>query len=108
MEWIEPSTNNVIVENSKIGKHIVLVPIAFVSEHSETLVELDIEYKKLAINNGCKQYTRIPALGTNEDFIKCMSELIIKKDKYKFNNYLSPPKIQCPSHLKKCPCLNHE
>ena len=96
------------LNNSKIGTHIVLVPIAFVSEHSETLVELDIEYKKLAMDNGCKQYTRIPALGTNEDFIKSMSELIIKKDEYKFNDYLYPPKIKCPSHLKKCPCLNYE
>ena len=108
LRWIEPSTDSVIVENSKIGKHIVLVPIAFVSEHSETLVELDIEYKKLAIDNGCKQYTRISALGTNENFIKAMSELIIKKNEYKFNDYLHPPKIKCPSHLKKCPCLNYE
>jgi len=108
LKWIGPSTDNVIVENSKIGKHIVLVPIAFVSEHSETLVELDIEYKKLAIDNGCKQYTRIPALGTNNDFIKAMSELIIKKNEYKFNDYLYPPKTKCPAHLKKCPCLNYE
>ena len=108
LKWIKPATDNVIVENSKIGKHIVLVPIAFVSEHSETLVELDIEYKKLAIDNGCKQYTRIPALGTNEDFIKAMSELIIKKNEYKFNDYLYPPIIKCPSHFKKCPCLNYE
>ena len=108
LKWIGPSTDNTIIENSKIGKHIVLVPIAFVSEHSETLVELDIEYKKLAMDNGCKQYTRIPALGTNEDFIKSMSELIIKKDEYKFNDYLYPPKINCPPHLKKCPCLNYE
>ena len=108
LKWIGPSTDNVIVENSKIGKHIVLVPIAFVSEHSETLVELDIEYKKLATDNGCKQYTRIPALGTNEEFIKSMSELIIKKDEYKFNDNLYPPKIKCPSYLKKCPCLNYE
>jgi len=106
LKWIGPSTENIIIENSKIGKHIVLVPIAFVSEHSETLVELDIKYKKLAEDNGCKQYTRIPALGTNEDFIKAMSDLIIKKDEYKFNDYLYPPKTQCPTHLKKCPCLN--
>jgi len=106
LKWIGPSTDNIIVENSKIGKHIVLVPIAFVSEHSETLVELDIEYKKLAEDNGCKQYTRVPALGTNEDFIKGMSELIIKKDEYKFNDYINSPKIQCPPHLKKCACLN--
>ncbi len=106
LKWIGPSTDSVIIENSKIGKHIVLVPIAFVSEHSETLVELDIEYKKLATDNGCIQYTRVPALGTNEHFIKAMSELIInKKDKYKINENF-PPKIQCPSNFKKCHCLN--
>ena len=108
LKWIGPSTDNIIIENSKIGKHIVLVPIAFVSEHSETLVELDIEYKELADANGCKNYTRVPALGTNENFIKAMSELIIKKDEYKINGGLYSPKIQCPSNFKKCPCLNYE
>ena len=108
LKWIGPSTDDIIVENSKIGKHIVLVPIAFVSEHSETLVELDIEYKKLAEDNGCKQYTRVPALGINEDFINAMSLLILKKNEYKLNEHLYPPKNRCPSHLKKCPCLNYE
>ena len=108
LKWIGPSTETIIIENSKIGKHIVLVPIAFVSEHSETLVELDIEYKEIADANGCKNYTRVPALGINEDFIKAMSELIIKKNEYKFNENLYPPKIQCPSNFKKCPCLNYE
>jgi ferrochelatase len=108
LKWIGPSTETIIIENSKIGKHIVLVPIAFVSEHSETLVELDIEYKEIADANGCKNYTRIPALGINEDFIKAMSELIIKKNEYKINENLYPPKIQCPSNFKKCPCLNYE
>jgi len=108
LKWIGPSTETTIIENSKIGKHIVLVPIAFVSEHSETLVELDIEYKEIADANGCKNYTRIPALGINEDFIKAMSELIIKKNKYKINENLYLPKIQCPSNFKKCPCLNYE
>ena len=74
----------------------------------ETLVELDIEYKKLAEDNGCKHYTRVPALGINEDYIKAMSELIIKKEKYKLNEDLYPPKIKCPSNLKKCPCINYE
>jgi len=108
LKWIGPSTEDIIIENSKIGKHIVLVPIAFVSEHSETLVELDIEYKEIADSNGCKNYTRVPALGINEDFIKAMSELIIKKNDYKINESLYPPKIQCPSNFKKCPCLNYE
>ena len=108
LKWIGPSTEDIIIKNSKIGKHIVLVPIAFVSEHSETLVELDIEYKEIADANGCKNYTRVPALGINEDFIKAMSELIIKKNEYKFSENLYPPKIQCPSNFKKCPCLNYE
>ncbi|NMN67288.1 ferrochelatase [Candidatus Pelagibacter ubique] len=108
LKWIGPSTEDIIIENSKIGKHIVLVPIAFVSEHSETLVELDIEYKEIADANGCKNYTRVPALGINEDFIKAMSELIIKKNEYKISENLYPPKMQCPSNFKKCPCLNYE
>jgi len=108
LKWIKPSTEDIIVENAKIGKHIVLVPVAFVSEHSETLVELDIEYKEIADANGCKNYTRVPALGINEDFIKAISELIIKKNEYKINESLYPPKIQCPSNFKKCPCLNYE
>ena len=108
LKWIGPSTEDVIVENSKLEKHIVLVPIAFVSEHSETLVELDIEYKELADKNGCKNYTRVPALATNENFIKAMSKLIIKKEEYNFNNKLYPPKVRCPNNFKKCPCLNYE
>jgi ferrochelatase len=108
LKWIGPSTEEIIIENSKIGKHIVLVPIAFVSEHSETLVELDIEYKEIADANGCKNYTRVPALGINDDFIKAISELIIKKNDYKINENLCAPKIQCPSNFKKCPCLSYE
>ena len=106
MDW--PSTEDIIVENSKAGKHIVLVPIAFVSEHSETLVELDIEYKEIADKNGCKNYTRVPALGTNKYYIKAMSDLIIKKQDHYFNGVLFPPKIQCPNQFIKCPCLNYE
>ena len=108
LKWIGPSTDNIIIENSKLGKHIVLVPIAFVSEHSETLVELDIEYKELADKNGCKNYTRVPALGTNKDFIKAMSELIIKKNNYNFDGKLFPPKIRCPNTFNKCPCIDHD
>ena len=106
LKCIGPSTEDVIVENSKKGKHLVIVPIAFVSEHSETLVELDIEYEKLAKKNGCKNYTRIEALGINEYFIESLSDLILYKDHYKFKDNLYPPKNRCPSNFTKCPCLN--
>ena len=108
LKWIGPSTEDVIVENSKIGKKIVLVPIAFVSEHSETLVELDIEYKELADKNGCVEYLRIPALGVNVNFISSLSNLVINKEDNKLTENLYPPKTQCPTNFKKCPCLNYE
>ena len=104
-QWqVEQSVDRIV----KLGKHIVLVPVAFVSEHSETLVELDIEYRELAEKNGCKNYSRVPALGTNENYIKAMSDLIINIQDYNFNGDLFPPKIQCPNQFKKCPCLNYE
>jgi protoporphyrin/coproporphyrin ferrochelatase len=105
LKWIGPSTEDIIIENSKLNKNIILVPIAFVSEHSETLVELDIEYKELAIKNGCNEYIRVPALGTNEGFIKSLSSLVINKEDNKFSENLYPPKTQCPNIFKKCPCL---
>ena len=104
LKWIGPSTDDIIIENSKLGKNIIIVPIAFVSEHSETLVELDIEYKKIAEENGCKSYSRVPAIGINENYIKSMSELILNKEIYKFKNDIYPPKTQCPSNFNKCPC----
>jgi ferrochelatase len=106
LKWIEPSTEDVIVKNSKLNKHLVIVPIAFVSEHSETLVELDIEYEKLAKINGCSNYTRIEALGVNENFIDGLSDLILNKEDYKLTDRLYPPKNRCPSNFIKCPCLN--
>ncbi len=106
LKWIGPSTEDVIIQNSKLKKHLVIVPIAFVSEHSETLVELDIEYEMLAKTNGCVGYTRIEALGVNENFIDGLSDLIINKEDYKLTDVLYPPKNRCPSNFTKCPCLN--
>ena len=105
LKWIGPSTDDIIIENSKLGKKIVLVPIAFVSEHSETLVELDIEYRELADKNGCKEYIRVPALGTNKDFINSLFNLIINKNINKLSNNLYAPKTTCPNQFLKCPCL---
>ena len=105
LKWIGPSTDNIIIENAKLGKHIVIVPVAFVSEHSETLVELDIEYKKLAQQNGCDKYTRIPALGINDAFIESLFNLVINKNENQFNNKIFTPKNKCPSNFEKCFCL---
>jgi ferrochelatase len=101
MKWIGPPTDEVIIKYSKEKKGIVLVPVAFVSEHSETLVELDIEYKKLAEENGCSFYKRVAALGTEENFIKGLTEIVLKKETR--GNFVSS--LMCPNKYTKCPCL---
>ena len=101
LKWIEPFTDEVIIRNSKEKKGIVIVPVAFVSEHSETLVELDIEYKKLAEKNGCSFYKRVPALGIEENFIKGLAELVLQPQTR--GDFVSS--ITCPNKFAKCPCL---
>ncbi len=100
LKWIGPSTDEVIIKNSREKKGIVIVPVAFVSEHSETLVELDIEYKKLAEKNGCSFYKRVPALGVEESFIKSLTELVLRKETR--GNFVSS--VMCPNKFIKCPC----
>ena len=90
-----------IIKYSNEKKGIVIVPIAFVSEHSETLVELDIEYKKLAEKNGCSFYKRVPALGIEENFIKGLTELVLQPQTRR--DFVSP--IMCVNKFVKCPCL---
>ena len=76
LKWIEPSTEAVIHEVALAGRPIVVVPIAFVSEHSETLVELDIEYRKLADEAGAPCYRRVPTVGADEAFIAGLADLV--------------------------------
>ncbi len=101
LKWIKPSTDEIIIKYSKEKKGIVIVPIAFVSEHSETLVELDIKYKKLAEKNGCGFYKRVPTLGIEKSFIKGLTELVLKQETR--GNFVSS--LICPNKYVKCPCL---
>ena len=101
LKWIGPSTDTVIASEAKKNKIIVVVPVAFVSEHSETLVELDIEYKKLAIENGSKAYVRVPAVTANQDFINSLKSSILNTSVC--NQFTSS--IKCPVKYKKCPRL---
>jgi protoporphyrin/coproporphyrin ferrochelatase len=77
LEWIGPSTDDEIIRAGADNKKIIMVPVAFVSEHSETLVELDIEYKELANENNIKDYIRIGTVGNREKFIAGLAKLVI-------------------------------
>ncbi|MGE3967662.1 MAG: ferrochelatase [Dongiaceae bacterium] len=76
LEWIRPYTDEEVRSAARAGRPIVLVPIAFVSEHSETLVELDIEYRELAEREGAPAYCRVPAVGTAPEFIAGLGALL--------------------------------
>lgn len=77
LKWLSPSSEDEIVNAAKEGISVIIVPIAFVSDHSETLVELDIEYKELFEEHSTKQYIRVPALNYNKNFILALKNQII-------------------------------
>jgi ferrochelatase len=76
MKWIGPSTEDEIEAASAQGLALVVTPIAFVSEHIETLVELDHEYREVAFGAGCPVYIRVPALGVAPGFIRGLGRIV--------------------------------
>jgi protoporphyrin/coproporphyrin ferrochelatase len=74
--WIGPATEDVIAEAGAEGKSLLVVPIAFVSEHSETLVELDIDYRDRAKAAGVPEYLRVPTVQCDPRFIGGLSDLV--------------------------------
>jgi protoporphyrin/coproporphyrin ferrochelatase len=77
VKWLEPFTNDVIVQFGKQGiNDVLVVPISFVSEHIETLYELDILYKKVAAEAGVANFRRVPALNSDPVFIRALADLV--------------------------------
>jgi ferrochelatase len=76
LDWIGPSTDAEIRRAGADGVSVVVCPVAFVSEHSETLVELDIEYRHLAAQTGVPQYVRVPTVGCDPLFIEGLARLV--------------------------------
>ncbi|HVY16373.1 MAG TPA: ferrochelatase [Rhodopila sp.] len=75
-KWIDPSTDAEIARAAKDGTAVLVVPIAFVSEHSETLVELDVEYRHLAERLGVPGYFRVPTQNADAAFIASLAGLV--------------------------------
>ena len=76
LAWLEPATVDELDRAGRDRAPVVLVPIAFVSEHSETLVELDVTYREHAERAGVPAYHRVPALGTHPAFIEALAGLV--------------------------------
>ena len=78
LEWLGPATDAEIRRAGGDGKGLIVAPIAFVSEHSETLVELDIEYAKLAHEAGVPDYRRAATVSADPTFIEGLAGLVRK------------------------------
>jgi len=103
LKWLEPSTDSEIRRAGADGKGVIVAPIAFVSEHSETLVELDIEYSKLAREAGVPDYRRSPTVSADQTFIDGLAGLVRKAVVAMTTGagIISDEEI-CPSGLGKC------
>jgi len=79
VEWLQPYTEDAIQELGQQGvQDMVVVPISFVSEHIETLQEIDMEYREVAESAGIHNFRRVPALNTHSQFIDGMADLTIE------------------------------
>ncbi len=77
--WLEPDTVKFLRANAR-GRAVVTVPIAFVSEHLETLYDLDILAREAAEKGGASAYLRVPALGTRLDFVAALAGIVRRGD----------------------------
>jgi ferrochelatase len=99
MQWLTPSTVDAIGEASNDGRGVLIVPIAFVSEHVETLVELDHEYAALAREQGLPFYLRAPAVGDDLAFIEGLAETAIAA---LGRPGAAPQGASCPKGFARC------
>ena len=96
LEWIGPSLDLELNRAGRDGVGVVVVPIAFVSEHSETLVELDIEYRKKADALKLPIYVRVPALSVEENFINGLVDIVE-------TSLIAGDEIRCQAGERQCP-----
>jgi ferrochelatase len=100
MKWIGPSTIETIEQAGRDRKGVLVTPIAFVSEHSETLVELDRDYRELAERAGVPLYLRAPAIGVQPAFISALSRMVVEALS---KSGVCPGAGACDRPFKDCP-----
>jgi ferrochelatase len=99
MKWIGPSTMEAIEAAGRDGLGVIIDPVAFVSEHVETLVELDRDYYELAERMGVRPYLRVPALGREPLFIEGLANLVVRA---LGRSGVEPGASACPAQFSRC------
>lgn len=102
LKWIGPATDAEVIRAGGDGAALVVVPVAFVSEHAETLVELDMDYRRLAEAHHVPAYIRVPALGTDPAFIDCLAQLVRTARMAEAPVCSAMGGRRCPESLVKC------
>ena len=76
LPWLTPSTETELHQAGADGVDVAVYPLAFVSEHSETLIELDVEYAEIAEEAGIEAYLRVPTVGVHTAFIDELAQRV--------------------------------
>lgn len=100
-KWLEPGTESELRRAGAERRGAIVVPISFVSEHSETLVELDMDYAKLADDSGVPHYLRAATARTNQAFIDGLAELVLRAARSKHPVTCGSGRI-CPAQFVNC------
>ena len=108
LEWIAPSLDEELARAAADGTGVAVLPIAFVSEHSETLVELDIEYAGRARELKLPQYIRVPAVGAHPSFISALAHQVLSVAARGDEPAPADGVRLCPEGWRKCPCAPPE
>lgn len=102
-KWIGPSTEQELERAAHDRVAVLVCPIAFVSEHSETLVELDVEYREVAERLGIPGYFRVPAQNSDPGFIAALRELVLRARASGRSLCSFAGARQCPRAFGDCP-----
>lgn len=98
LKWLGPSTAEAIAEAARDGLGVLVDPVSFVSEHVETLVELDRDYAELARRAGMSAYLRAPTVGTHAAFIDGLAGAIERS----LERRTAPDGATCPACFSRC------
>ncbi|MBI1954134.1 MAG: ferrochelatase [Proteobacteria bacterium] len=93
--WLKPDTQEEVKKTAEQQKPLIIVPLSFVSEHSETLIELDQDYQNLYKSLKGPYYSRVPTVMTHPDFIQGLAQLV--------QDALQQKSQSCFGNFKQCP-----
>lgn len=100
LKWLGPSLDEELIKAAEDKMGVMIIPISFVSEHSETLVELDMDFKERSQELGISRYCRVATVGTHPNFIQGLANLVVER----VNTGHSYQGNRCPENFVKCRC----